>query len=60
MINYKENLDIKSIAEHVEILNEEMGNVQNDIRWIKKIMWYMAGVMSAILLAAVKIVFLGI
>ncbi len=45
-MNSKENSELKNIAKHVEILNSEMGNVQTDVRWIKKIIFYMAGIIS--------------
>jgi len=46
MINQKENEDLKKIAKHVSVLNAEVGKLQNDVRWIKKIVYYMAGVLS--------------
>jgi len=48
--------NIENIARHVAVLNFELGKVQTDLRWIKKIMGYMAGVIS---IAAGKIIFLG-
>ena len=48
--------NIENIARHVAVLNSEMGKVQHDIKWIKKIMGYMAGVVSV---AAGKIIFFG-
>ena len=38
--------DIKDIAKHVAVLNEELGLVKNDINWIKKIMYYVAGALT--------------
>ena len=68
MPNRNNNLD--SIARHVSILNEELGDVKidvgkinNDVKWIKKIMSYMAalitGVFVTVLGATVKYIFLS-
>ncbi len=46
-MNSKENNQLKGIADHVEILNKEVGNLQSDVRWIKRIVYYMAGITSA-------------
>lgn len=56
MISKSENLDLKNIAKHVEILNSEVGRLQGDVKWIKKIVYYMAGILSA---AVAKIIFFG-
>ena len=45
-MNGKENFNLNKIAKHVEILNHELGNVQVDIRWLKKIVGYLAAVVS--------------
>jgi len=52
-MNSKENVDLKKIAKHVEILNEELGNVKNnvalikkDICWIKKIGYFMGTIVT--------------
>ena len=34
MATQKENKDLKSIATHVTVLNEEVGRLQNDVKWI--------------------------
>ena len=46
-MNGEELSDIKSIAKHVKVLNSDMGYVQTDIKWIKKVIGYMAIVISA-------------
>ena len=67
-MNSKENLD--SIARHVGVLNHELGIVKvditelkNDIKWIKKVMGYMAplltGIFITVLGAAFKYMFLS-
>ena len=64
------NNDLNSIAKHVQILNEELGlvkidvgKINNDVKWIKKIMSYMAalitGVFVTVLGATVKYIFLS-
>jgi len=64
----KNNLD--SIAKHVSILNQELGlvkidigKINNDVKWIKKIIGYMATLMAGIFIsvlgAAVKYLFLS-
>ncbi len=55
-MNQKENSELKKIAKHVEILNSEMGNIQNDIRWLKKLVFYMAGIVSV---GVGKVIFFG-
>ena len=68
MTNRNDSLD--SIAKHITILNHELGLVQidvekvkNDIKWLKKIMGYMAvlmsGVFVSVLGAVIKYMFLG-
>jgi len=49
-MNSKENKELKGIAEHVYILNKEMGIVKNDViklkndtGWIKKLLFAIAG-----------------
>ena len=64
------NNDLNSIARHVSVLNEELGlvkidigKINNDVKWIKKIMGYMATLMAGIFIsvlgAAVKYLFLS-
>jgi len=55
MINQKENGKLDIIAEHVTILNDEVGRLQGDVKWIKRIVYYMAGITSA---AVGKIMFI--
>jgi len=54
-MNQKENGELKIIAQHVTILNEEVGILKNDIRWIKKIGYYMATVITAIFISILGI-----
>jgi len=56
MANQKENQDLKRIAKHVEVLNSEVGTLQMDVKWLKRISWYMAGILS---LAVGKVVIFG-
>lgn len=36
------------IAKHVAILNEEVGKIKNDLKWMKRIGYYMATLLTAI------------
>jgi len=45
-MNQKENGELKQIAKHVTILNEELGKVKNDISWIKKLLFIIIGLIS--------------
>jgi len=56
MTNQKENQDLKSITKHVTVLNEEVGKLQIDVKWIKRIVYYMAGIISV---AVGKVVIFG-
>jgi len=56
MTNNRENKSLKKIAKHVEVLNSEVGNLQGDVKWIKKIVYYMAGILSV---AVGKIIIFG-
>jgi len=64
------NDDLNSIAKHVCILNKELGlvkidveKINTDVKWIKKIMGYMATLMAGIFIsvlgAVVKYLFLS-
>ena len=66
----KRESSLDSIARHVAVLNDEVGHLQidvkgvkNDIKWMKKIMSYMAalttGVFITLLGAVVKYLFLS-
>ena len=55
-MNQKENTELKKIAKHVSVLNDEVGLLKADVNWIKKIVWYMAGVLSV---GLGKILFFG-
>ena len=56
MTNQKENQYLYKISEHVDILNNEVGKLQMDVKWLKRISWYMAGIVS---IAVGKILFFG-
>ena len=56
MTNQRENESLRLIAKHVGVLNKEVGNLQNDVKWIKKIVYYMAGLLS---IAVGKVVIFG-
>jgi len=54
---------MKSIAKHVNVLNNETGELRNDIRklktdigWIKRIVYYLAAIIS---IAVGKLIFFG-
>ncbi len=54
-MNKEENGCLKIIAKHVTVLNDEVGNLKtdttkmkNDIRWIKRVIYYMAGLGTVI------------
>ena len=47
--------DIKCIARHVRILNEEMGIVHNDISWLKKIQTWQTGLLTGIFITVLGI-----
>ncbi len=62
--------EIKGALQHLEILNKELGLVQidigkvkNDIKWLKKLVGYMAvlmsGVFVSVLGSAIKYMFLS-
>lgn len=53
-MNCKEKSDIHAIARHVTVLNSEVGRLQSDIKWIKRIMYYMGTIVS---LGVGKIIF---
>ena len=53
-MNHKEKDEIHDIAKHVAVLNSEVGKLQGDVKWIKRIIYYMAGITSA---AVGKIIF---
>ena len=53
-MNQKENGELKKIAKHVEILNRETGVLQNDVKWIKKLLFIIVGIVSV---AAGKVLF---
>ena len=55
-MNQKENGELKQIAKHVTVLNEELGIVKNDIRWIKKLLFGIAGM---IFIGVGKVIFFG-
>jgi len=40
--------DMQDIRIHVGILNEEVGILKNDIKWIKKLMLYLAALSTTI------------
>ena len=56
MVTKIENDSLRKIATHVTVLNEEVGLLKNDVKWIRKIMYYMAGIISV---GVGKILFFG-
>ncbi len=55
-MNIKENGELKTIAKHVVVLNHEVGVLQNDVKWIKKLLFIITGIVSV---AAGKVLFFG-
>jgi len=55
-MNQKENSELKTIAKHVCVLNAEVGKLHNDVKWLKKIVFYIAGIVSV---AVGKVLFFG-
>lgn len=55
-MNLKENSELKKIAKHVIILNEEIGLLKNDVKWIKKLLFVIIGLISV---AVGKVLFFG-
>ena len=60
MVGIRENENLDSIAKHVSILNEEVGEVKinvgkinKDICWLKKIMGYMASLLTLLVIASI-------
>ena len=62
-MNNHEKIDIQKISEHVAVLNDELGKVKIDIKWLKRIMGYMAVIITGVFIAVaggvIKYVFLG-
>ena len=55
-----DNKELKRLADHVAVLNEEMGEVQVDIAgikvnldWLRKIAWWQLGLLGSLLLGSV-------
>ena len=55
-MNQKENGELKIIAKHIVILNSEVGLLQNDVKWIKKLLFVIVGIVS---IASGKVLFFG-
>ncbi len=62
-MNQKENGALKAIAQHVGVLNKELGSVKNDISlikkdicWIKKIGYFLGTILT---IGVGKVVFFG-
>lgn len=53
-MNSKENSQLTEIAKHVGVLNSEVGKLKNDMKWVKRLMFYLAGIVS---IAVGKILF---
>ena len=43
-INDEQAEDIKQLYKHADVANREMGVVKTDIKWIKKFLWWMIGI----------------
>ncbi len=55
-MNSKENSDLKKIAQSVAVINGEIGILNNDIRWIKKLLFGIAGM---VFVGVGKVLFFG-
>lgn len=55
-MNGKENKFLENISNHITILNDEVGRLQGDVRWMKRIIYYIAGIISV---AVGKLVFIS-
>lgn len=40
--NKMQDKRLDNIDKHIEIINHEMGSVQNDVAWLKKFFWLIA------------------
>ncbi|GAF77852.1 unnamed protein product [marine sediment metagenome] len=45
-MNSKENSELKKIAKSVMVINGEVGVLQNDMKWVKRVIFYIAGIVS--------------
>lgn len=41
---YEATQRVKWLEEHYNKFNTEMGTVQNDVKWIKKMLWWIIGI----------------
>ncbi len=55
-MNQKENGELKKIAQSIAVINGEVGVLQNDVKWIKKLLFVIVGIVSV---AAGKVIFFG-
>ena len=55
-MNQKENGELKQIAQSVAVINGEIGILNNDVKWIKKLLFVMIGLVSV---AVGKVIFFG-
>jgi len=38
--------EIKDIQKHIRVINDELGNVQKDMKWVKAIGYYLVSVVT--------------
>ncbi len=55
-MNQKENGALNQIAKSMAIINGEVGVLQNDVKWIKKLLFVVVGLVSV---AVGKVIFFG-
>ena len=55
-MNQKENGELKQIAKSIAVINGEVGILNNDVKWIKKLLFIIVGIVSV---AAGKVIFFG-
>lgn len=44
---------LEDIRKHVEILNDEVSKIMLDLKWVKKVMNYMAIILSGVLISLI-------
>jgi len=52
-MNGNEKARIDEIAKHVAVLNDEVGKLQSDVRWLKRILGYISVIITGVLIAVV-------
>lgn len=62
-MRYVDKLDFHAFCENqdrlIEVLNHSMTNVKNDVRWLKKLAFWEAGILTSIFLTLLSVVLNG-